>query len=236
VPNASQPNGNESVNIIIFGATGMVGQGVLRESLAASDVKQVLAVGRTRVGAEHAKLRQSVQVNLWDLRDIEVELQGYDACLFCLGVSSVGMKEEAYRHLTYDMTLEIAGVLARLNPAMKFAYVSGAGTDSSGQGRSMWARVKGNTENDLKKLPFASVQLFRPGVIQPLHGVRSKTRLYQFFYSVLGPVLTVLRRFFPNTIVTTEDLGIAMLNGARFLMGPMVLEAADIAKLARRAV
>jgi uncharacterized protein YbjT (DUF2867 family) len=224
------------VNIIIFGATGMVGQGVLRECLTAADVKQVLAVGRTRVAAEHAKLQQAVQPDLWDLRDLEAELQGYDACLFCLGVSSVGMKEEAYRHLTYDMTLDIAGMLARLNPAMKFAYVSGAGTDSTGKGRSMWARVKGKTENDLQKLPFASVQLFRPGVIQPLHGVRSKTPLYRFFYSALGPLLTLLRRFFPNAIVTTEDLGSAMLNGARFLMGPMVLETADIAKLARRAV
>jgi uncharacterized protein YbjT (DUF2867 family) len=223
------------MRIVIFGATGMVGQGVLRESLAASDVTQVTAVGRTRVAQEHPKLQQIVHADLTNLQSWEDQLQGFDACFFCLGVSSVGMGEDAYRRLTYDMTMAVAGVLARLKAQMKFAYVSGAGTDSTEQGRSMWARVKGKTENDLQKLPFASVQLFRPGVIQPLHGIRSKTPRYQFFYSAIGPLLTLLRPFFPNAIVTTEDLAHAMLNGARFVTGPVVLEAADIARLARGA-
>lgn len=222
------------MKILLFGATGMVGQGVLRECLAAPDVTQVSTVGRTRVPQEHAKLQQIVHASLTDLQSLENQLQGFDACFFCLGVSSAGMNEDTYRRLTYDLTLSIAGVLARLNPQMKFAYVSGAGTDSTGQGRSMWARVKGKTENDLQKLSFSSVQLFRPGVIQPLHGIRSKTRLYQFIYNVIGPLLTLLRQFFPNAIVTTEDLGNAMLNGARFLNGTVILEAADIARLARR--
>jgi uncharacterized protein YbjT (DUF2867 family) len=222
------------MKIIIFGATGMVGQGVLRECLAASDVTQVTTVGRTRVPLEHWKLQQIEHADLTKLEALEGRLQGFDACFFCLGVSSAGMKEDAYRRLTYDMTMAIASVLACLNTKMKFAYVSGAGTDSTEKGRSMWARVKGKTENDLQKLPFAGVQLFRPGVIQPLHGIRSKTPLYQFFYSSTGPLLTLLRRVFPNAIVTTEDLGMAMLNGARFVTGPVVLEAGDIARLARR--
>ena len=133
------------------------------------------------------------------------------------------------------MATAVAVLLARLNAQMKFAYVSGAGTGSTEQGRSMWARVKGKTENDLQKLPFASVQLFRPSVIQPLHGIRSKTPIYQFFYSLIGALPALLRGFFPNTIVTTEDLANAILNGARFVTGPVVLEAADIARLERRA-
>jgi uncharacterized protein YbjT (DUF2867 family) len=222
------------VKILIFGATGMVGQGVLRECLAAPDVTQVTAVGRTPVKQEHPKLQQIVHADLMHLQSLENQLQGFDACFFCLGVSSAGMREDAYRRLTYDLTMSIAGVLARVNTQMKFAYVSGAGTDSTERGRIMWARVKGKTENDLQKLPFVSVQLFRPGVIQPLHGIRSKTRLYQFVYTAIGPLLTLLRQVFPNAIVTTEDLANAMLNGARFVTGAVVLEAADIARLAKR--
>lgn len=221
------------MRIVIFGATGMVGQGVLRKCLAASYVTQVTVVGRTPVAQKHLKLQQIVHADLANLQPLEDQLQGFDACFFCLGVSSVGMGEDAYRRLTYDMTMAVAGVLARLNAQMTFAYVSGAGTDSTEQGRSMWARVKGKTENDLQKLPFASVQLFRPGVIQPLHGIRSKTPVYQFVYSAIGPLLTLLRRFFPNAIVTTDDLASAMLNGARFVTGPIVLKAADIGRLAR---
>jgi uncharacterized protein YbjT (DUF2867 family) len=221
------------MKVLIFGATGMVGQGVLRECLLAHDVEQVTVVGRTRVTLEHPKLQQVVHADLANPASLEDAMRGFDACFFCLGVSSVRMTEEDYRRLTYDMTLAIATLLARTNSGMTFAYVSGAGTDSTEQGRSMWARVKGKTENDLKKLSFTSVQLFRPGVIQPLHGIRSKTPMYQFFYSALGPLLTLLRRLFPLAIVTTEDLGQAMLNGARTLKGPVVLEAADIARLAR---
>ena len=163
------------MKILIVGATGMVGQGVLRECLAASDVSEVTVLGRTKIESAHPKLRQLVQDDLFDLAPVESALRGMDACFFCLGVSSSGMSEAAYQHITYDLTLAVATVLARLSPAMTFVYVSGAGTDSSEHGRSMWARVKGQTENALNALPFASVYLFRPAIIQPMHGIESKT-------------------------------------------------------------
>ncbi len=166
------------MRVLIVGASGMVGQGVLRECLAAPDVSEVIALGRSKIEPAPPKLRQLVQDDLFDLTRVEPELQGIDACFFCLGVSSSGLSEAAYRHITYDLTLAIATVLARLNPAMTFSYVSGAGTDSTERGRSMWARVKGQTENALNALPFAGVYLFRPAVIQPLHGVQSKTSSY----------------------------------------------------------
>lgn len=220
--------------ILIFGATGMVGQGVLRECLAAEDVAQVTVVGRSPLAQQHAKLQQLLQNDLSDLQPLAAQLQGYDACLFCLGVTSSGLSEAQYSRLTYDLTLNTARLLSSLNPQMTFIYVSGVGTDSSEKGRSMWARVKGRTENDLQKLPFRAALLFRPGIIQPLHGIRSKTKAYQLFYDVFGPVLTLVRRLFPNALVTTEDLGNAMLNGVRYLKGNHVLEPKDIAVLSRR--
>jgi uncharacterized protein YbjT (DUF2867 family) len=168
-----------------------------------------------------------------NLRDVDDQLTGFDACLFCLGVSSAGMTEKAYAQITYGVTMAVGVVLARLNPSMMFAYVSGAGTDSTAQGRSMWARVKGKTENDLQTLPFAGVFLFRPGVIQPLHGIISKTPSYQVLYRILGPLLTVAHRMFPNVILTTEDIGNAILATARIRTGRAVLEVKDIARLAR---
>ena len=164
---------------------------------------------------------------------MEPELRGIDACFFCLGVSSSGMSEAAYRHITYDLTLAVATVLARLNPAMTFIYVSGAGTDSTDRGRSMWARVKGQTENALKALPFAGVYLFRPAVIQPLHGIQSKTPSYRRFYRLTRPLLPVMARLFPTLVVTTEEVGQAMLNAARRGSGRLVLESRDIARLAQ---
>jgi uncharacterized protein YbjT (DUF2867 family) len=221
------------MKVLMFGATGMVGQGVLRECLLAPDVEQVKTVGRTPVDQAHPKLQQLVHVDLFDLAARDEELQGFDACFFCLGVSSSGMDEATYRHLTYDLTLNAAGQLARLNQAMTFVYVSGAGTDGSEQGRSMWARVKGRTENALKKLPFRGVYLFRPGVIQPLDGIRSKTVSYALLYSLLSPLLSLVRRVLPNAIVTTQDMGRAMLNAARLGEGRMVVEASDIIRRAR---
>jgi uncharacterized protein YbjT (DUF2867 family) len=216
------------MNVILFGATGMVGAGVLRECLLASDVEQVLTVGRKATGIRHEKLREIVQRNLFDLSASESELRGSDACFYCLGATSVGMSEAEYRKISYDMTLEVAGTLVRLNPAMTFVYVTGAGTDSSEKGRVMWARVKGAAENALLRMPFKGAYMFRPGVIQPLHGARSKTRLYQFFYSFLGPVLTLSRRWFPKYVTTTEQIGKAMLAVARRNGGRGVLESADI--------
>jgi len=208
------------MNILLFGATGMVGQGVLRACLDAPDVALVRTVGRTALGMQHAKLDDFVHADLFDYAGVEDKLSGFDACFFCLGVSSNGMSEQQYTHLTYDLTLAAARVLARQNPGMVFTYVSGAGTDGSEQGRSMWARVKGRTENALLHLPFAGVYLFRPGIIQPLDGIRSKTRSYQLFYSLTKPILT------------TNDMGQAMLNAARKASGRHVLEIRDIKALA----
>jgi uncharacterized protein YbjT (DUF2867 family) len=221
------------VKVLIFGATGMVGLGVLRECLAADDVEQVTTVGRSPLEQTHPKLTQIVHRELTDYTAIEAQLSGFDACFFCLGVSSAGMSEDAYRRLTYDVTLAAAQVLARLNPALVFTYVSGAGTDSTESGRVMWARVKGKTENDLQKLPLAGVYLFRPGVIRPLHGIRSKTASYRVFYTLTGPLLALLRVLMPSTILDTQIIGRAMLNAARRGAGRAVLETGEIARLAR---
>lgn len=220
------------MKVILFGATGMVGLGVLRECLLAPDVEQVLAVGRNSTGQVHPKLRELRHDNLTSFAAIESELQGYDACFFCLGVSSLGMSEEAYAKITYDATLAAAGVLARSQPSLVFIYVSGAGTDSSETGGTMWARVKGKTENALLKLPFRAAYMFRPGVIQPLHGIRSKTALYQTFYTLLAPLLPLLRALLPNQITTTEQVGKAMLEAVRRLPSPRVFENRDIRALA----
>lgn len=198
------------MNVILFGGTGMIGRGVLRECLRDDSVDRVLAIGRTPLGVSHPKLRELVQDDPSDLSALAAELPGYDACFFCLGVSSVGMKEEAYRRVTYELTLAVARPLAAANPALTFVYVSGEGTDSTEQGRSMWARVKGKTENDLLKLPFQAF-VFRPGIVQPVRGIPSKTRLYRTLYTVTAPLFPVLRRIAPNLITTTEALGRAMI-------------------------
>lgn len=223
------------MKVLLFGATGMVGQGVLRESLQAADVEAVVTLGRTPTGQAHPKLREVVHLDLLDYRTIESELSGFDACFFCLGVSSAGMSEADYTRLTYDVTLAAAQTLARLNPQMTMIYVSGAGTDSTEQGRSMWARVKGKTENALLHLPFKAVYLFRPGVIQPLHGVHSKTLVYRMLYTLLKPLLPVLRALLPKLILTTESVGQAMLAVARQGAAKAVLEARDISEIAREA-
>ena len=221
------------MNILIFGATGMVGQGVLRECLLDPEVQSVVAIGRSATGNRHPKLRQIVHSDLMEYASLEADLTGFDACFFCLGVSSAGMKEDAYTRITYGYTMAAAETLARLNPRMTFNYVTGAGTDSSEQGRSMWARVKGRTENALLRLPFKAAYMFRPGAIEPLHGIRSKTPSYQFFYSLLGPLLSLLRRAFPNLVTTTEAVGRAMLVVAKRGAPQPILESRDIVALAR---
>jgi len=219
---------------LIFGATGMVGQGVLRESLRAADVEQVMVIGRTAVETTNPKLQALVVPDLAQLDAVEAQLQGFDACFFCLGVSSAGMDEAQYSRLTYDLALAVAEVLARLNPNMTFVYVSGAGTDSSEKGKSMWARVKGRTENALLRLPFKAVYLFRPGVIQPLNGAVSKTSAYRWTYRVMAPLLPLLRKLFPRHVLTTESVGQAMLGVARRGAEKAVLEAPDIQAAATR--
>ena len=189
----------------------MVGQGVMRECLLDPGVESILAVGRSPIGRQHEKLGEIVRPNVADLDSVEERLRGYDACFFCLGVSSAGMTEADYRRVTYDLTLAVARTLARLNPDMTFIYVSGAGTDSTGRGRIMWARVKGETENALLRLPFKAAYMFRPGIIQPLHGIKSKTRLYRIFYTGFGPLLTLTRMIWPRWVTTTEQVGRAMI-------------------------
>ncbi len=186
------------MKVILFGASGMVGQGVLRECLLDPEVKTVLSIVRSSTGQEHAKLREIVHKDFFDFSAIESELAGFDACFFCLGVSSAGMSEENYRRVTYDIALAAAKTLVKLNPDMTFVFVSGAGTDSSERGRLMWARVKGQTENALLRLPFKAAYMFRPGVIVPLHGIKSRTMLYRVPYAVLGPILPLLQRLFPK--------------------------------------
>jgi uncharacterized protein YbjT (DUF2867 family) len=215
------------ISLILFGATGMVGQGVLREALLDPDVGRVLTVGRTATGQQHPKLRELVVPDLFDYSAVTADLAGYDACIFTLGVSAGGMTEEAYSHMTYDLTMAAATALARLNPDMAFVYVSGQGTDSTERGRVMWARVKGRTENALLKL-FPRAAMFRPGFIQPLHGIRSKTKAYRIFYQLMAPVLPLLRRLFPRQITTTEGLGRAMLAAAKGRAPKRVLEMRDI--------
>ena len=216
------------MKVILFGATGMVGQGCLRECLIDPEVETVLAVGRSPTGVQNAKLREIVHDNFLDFSTIESQLAGYDACFFCLGVSSVGMSEERYRHLTYDITLAAATTLSKLNPGMVFVYVTGQGTDSTEQGRLMWARIKGKTENDLLKLPFKAAYMFRPAGIQPLHGVKSRTAWVQAIYVVASPLLTWLDRVAPKYMTTTEQVGRAMIKVARDGYPKPVLESEDI--------
>ncbi len=222
------------MNVLLFGATGMVGQGVLRECLAAPDVEKVLTVGRTPTGQQHPKLQELVHAEMWDYANVETELSNFDACFFCIGVTSSGMSEQKYTHLTYDMTLSVATTLARLNPQMVFVYVSGAGSDSSETSRIMWERVRGKTENALLKLPFRGVYIFRPGMIQPV-GVKSKTTSYRWFYSLTKPLLPMLRSMLPDQILSTPQVGQAMLAAVRHGAPKRVLESPDINALSKRA-
>jgi uncharacterized protein YbjT (DUF2867 family) len=216
------------MKVILFGASGMVGQGALRECLADPDVERVLSVGRSATGQQHPKLREIVHSNLLELAPIEPDLAGYDACFYCLGVSSAGMSEERYTSITYDLTMVVAGTLLKLNRGMTFIFVSGMGTDSTERGRSMWARVKGKTENALLMHPFKGVYMFRPGAIIPMHGVKSKTGWYNTMYAVTKPLFPVLRRFFPGLVTTTEQVGRAMLRVAKSGYPKRILEGSDI--------
>ncbi|MDL9998714.1 NAD(P)H-binding protein [Variovorax sp. J22P240] len=216
------------MKIMLFGATGMVGQGVLRECLVDGDVTRVLCVGRKPTGQQHPKLSELVVPDMSDFSAVEDKLSGFDACFFCLGVSSVGMSEADYRRITYDLTLAAAQPLARLNPQMTFIYVSGAGTDSTERGPTMWARVKGATENALMRLPFRAAYMFRPGFIEPMHGVRSKTALYQAAYVIAKPVFGLLRRWAPNRVTTSVQVGRAMLVAAKRGAPAPLVEVPDI--------
>jgi uncharacterized protein YbjT (DUF2867 family) len=220
------------MKVILFGATGMVGQGVLRECLCAPEVDYILAVGRTATGLKNGKLRDLVHEDFLDLTAIEGDLSGFDACFFCLGVSAAGMTEEVYYRVTHDITLAAASTLVKMNPGMTFIYVSGTGTDSTEHGRTMWARVKGRTENDLLSLPFKAAYMFRPGYIQPFHGIVSKTKLYRILYTVSVPIYPLLNRLVPDYVTTTEKVGRAMIAVALRGSPKRLLENKDINRLA----
>jgi uncharacterized protein YbjT (DUF2867 family) len=216
-----------NMNILLFGATGMVGQGVLRECLLDPEVQLVECIGRNATGVQNPKLREIVHKDLWNYAAIESNLNDFDACFFCLGIGSAGMTEKDYAHVTYGITIAAAQTLSRLNPKMVFVYVSGTATDSSEKGRMMWARVKGKTENALLRLPFAAY-MFRPGFIEPAHGEISRTKLYRVLFTFAKPLLPLLRRVFPNQILTTEQIARAMLNLATHPYPKHILEIKDI--------
>ena len=222
------------MNVILFGATGMVGDGALSAALADSRVERVLVVGRRPTGRQHEKLDELVIDDFYDYADVEEQLAGFDACLFCLGVSAAGKNETDYRRLTYDLTLAAAETLARLNPQMTFCYVSGEGTDETGQSRQMWARVKGETENALSRLPFKDVYHFRPAYIQPTGGARSSIPLYRAFYTVLSPFYPVLRRLFPGYVTTMDEVGQALVEAGVVGAPERIIDSRAIHKLADR--
>lgn len=218
------------MNVVIFGATGMVGQGALRECLLDAEVKRVASVGRRAIAQQHPKLTEVVLANLYDADAIVKALSGtdWDACFFCLGVASAGMSEADYSRVTHDLTIAVASHFAKEYPSMTFIYVSGMGTDSSERGRTMWARVKGRTENELLRMPFKAAYMFRPGLIVPMHGIKSRTALYRIFYILTTPILPLLKAGFPKLVTTTEKLGRAMLIAARYGVPKHVLETSDI--------
>lgn len=213
-----------SIKAIIFGATGMVGEGVLHEALKDSAIESILVVGRRTYDVTHPKLREVLHADFFDYSRIEGQLRGYDACFFCLGVTSIGKNEQEYTRLTYDLTMAAARTLVRLNPEMAFCYVSGLGTDSTEQGRSMWARVKGKTENDLRKLPFKAVFAYRPGFIRPTPGLKNTL----IFAKPLGPLYPILRVLVPKYVCTLEDVGRSMISVVQYGYPKDVLECEDI--------
>ncbi|MDF2723531.1 MAG: hypothetical protein K0Q59_3206 [Paenibacillus sp.] len=216
------------VRAIITGVTGMVGEGVMHECLNDPEVELVTVLTRKSCGITHPKLREVIHADFWNIAGLEQELRSHNACFFCLGVSSVGMSEADYTRITYDLTLHIAGLLSEWNPQMVFCYVTGSGTDSTEQGKSMWARVKGKTENDLLKLPFKQAYMFRPGYIHPTKGL-TQTHKYYFALSWLYPLL---KPIFPNSLITLKQLGKAMIRAATTGYVKPIVEARDILALA----
>jgi uncharacterized protein YbjT (DUF2867 family) len=220
------------INVVIFGATGMVGEGVLHESLLDGNVDSVLVVGRRPCSVSHPKLKEILHSDFHNYSSIEKDLRGYDACFFCLGVTSIGKNEHDYRRLTYDLTMAAAKTLVRLNPNMVFCYVSGSGTDSTEQGKLMWARVKGKTENDLMKLPFKAAYAFRPGFINPIPGLKNSFKIS----TMIAPLYPFLKTVAAKYVCTLEDVGRSMLYVALNSSTKKVLECEDITRLGREHV
>lgn len=218
------------IKAIITGSTGMVGEGILHECLLHPEVDSVLVINRKPCALKQEKLKEIVHKDFYDLSAIENHLAGYNACYFCAGVSSVGKKEEEYKRITYDLTMNFADKLVKLNSDLNFCYVSGLGTDSTEKGRIMWARVKGKTENDLMKLPFRDSYMFRPGFIRPTKGLKNAYKAYNFF----TPFYPIFRKLFPKYVVTLEEIGLAMINVTLFGSDKKVLECKDIVQQSKR--
>ena len=223
-------NPAQKIRVIITGTTGMVGEGVLHECLKHPMVEAVLIVNRRPLGVQHPKLKEVVHADFYDITPIEEQLKGYNACFFCLGVSSVGMKEPEYYKLTYTLTMGFATALAKLNPGMTFEYISGAGTDSTEKGRLMWARVKGKTENGLAKLPFKKVYNVRPSYLHPTPGMKNTNKYYKYI-TWLYPILKFIA---PKTVSKLSDLGLAMINAEVYGYDKQILEVSDINSLAQK--
>jgi uncharacterized protein YbjT (DUF2867 family) len=219
--------------VIITGASGMVGNGVLLECLDHDSISEVLVIGRNPLDIKHPKLRVLIHKDFTDFSDVRNQLSDYDACFFCLGISAAGLKEEQYKRITYDFTMALAKTLVELNPQMTFNYVSGEGTDSSENGRMMWARVKGKTENDLLKLGFKQAFMFRPGVIIPLRGIKSRTKSYQFMYDYFLWLVKIIKLMAPNSVVNTTQIGLAMINSMFKGYPEKILRPKDILNLSK---
>ena len=207
----------------------MVGEGVLHECLFSPEVESVLVINRRPCNTVHPKLKEIIHQDFFDFSEIKDELTGFNACFFCLGVSSVGMKEDKYHSLTYNLTMALANILVKQNTDMVFCYVSGTGTDSTEKGRVMWARVKGKTENHLMQLPFRKAYMFRPGYIQPTKGLKNVYKIYK----VIAPLYPLWILIFPKFVCTLADIGQAMINAAFKDYEKQILEAEDIVKLAK---
>jgi uncharacterized protein YbjT (DUF2867 family) len=216
-----------NIRVIITGASGMVGEGVLHECLLSPDVEKVLVVGRRPCGTQHPKLIEIIHKDFFDLSPIESQLAGYNACFFCLGVSSVGMKKPDYEKMTYDLTMNFARTVRKENPDMSFCYISGAGTDSSEKGKVHWARVKGKTENDLQTLGFRQTFLFRPGILKPTTGLKNTLG----FYKWAGWLIPIIQLFSPNSVTSLAQLGKAMIGAVTNGYDKKVIEVSDIRSL-----
>jgi uncharacterized protein YbjT (DUF2867 family) len=218
------------IKAIITGATGMVGEGVLNECLQHPNVESVLVINRKPCEVKHEKLKEIVHKDLFDLSSLEDQLAGHNACYFCAGVSSVGKSEDEYKRITYDLTISFANTLVKLNPDLTFCYVSGVGTDSTEKGKSMWARVKGKTENDLLALPFKAACMFRPGYIQPTKGLRNTYKIYK----VAAPFYPLWKLLFPKYVTTLREIGLAMINETLYGSSKQILECRDIVQQSKK--
>ncbi|MBC7450257.1 MAG: epimerase [Cytophagales bacterium] len=221
---------SQFIKAIITGTTGMVGEGVLHECLLSPDIEAVLVINRKACGVSHPKLKEIIHNDFFNFSAIEHSLSGYNACFFCLGVSSVGMKEPEYYKMTYTLTMHVAVTLSKLNTDMTFCYVSGAGTDTSEKGTSMWARVKGKTENDLKKLPFADVYAFRPGYMHPTKGLKNTLSSYAY----LKWMYPFFRAVFPKLVTTLKEVGLAMIYVSKHSYEKKIIDTTDIVLLAQK--